>query len=112
MSDATTDDIGFTLDERTAMSQAFSAGNYANAYDTTSLARAWLSYTQRDGVKHYECRRAAFVLGFFSSYELTEMVGSDRAMFDQSYNSPAGQYVVNVAKYTDDRTDEYAAEAE
>jgi hypothetical protein len=92
----------FTLDERTAISQAFSAGNCANAYKSTDLD----DHDIHDMPEH---KRAAFVLGFFASYTLDE-IGSDREVFDECYWSPAGQYVVKVAGYTDSRDDEYAAE--
>jgi hypothetical protein len=54
----------------------------------------------------------AFVLGFFGSYTLDEIDGEHRETFDECYCSPAGRYVVNVAKYTDDRSDEYEADKE
>lgn len=94
----------FTHDERDEISRAFSSGNYDNAYFSTDLelALAARSYDT-------EHQRAAFVLGFFGSYSLDE-IGSDREIFDECYFSAAGQYVVNVARYTDSRADEYAAE--
>lgn len=109
---ASADTEEFTLDEKDAMSTAFSAGNYANAYETRGLGAAWRQFTREHGVKHMSCTKPAFVLGFFGSYERSEMVGSDRRVFDLAYHSAAGRYVVQVAGYTDDRTDEYAAEAE
>lgn len=89
----------FTLDERDEMSRAFSAGNYANAYDSTDLDDFDISNDK-------EHERAAWILGFFSSYTLDE-IGSDREVYDEYYFSDAGQYVVNVAKYCDARVDEY-----
>lgn len=97
------EDTTFTLDERDEMSRAFDSGNYANAYETTDIDECGL-----DEMSEHE--RAAFVLGFFGTYTLDE-IGSSREMFDEAYFSPAGQYVVTVAKYTDDRTEEYAAES-
>lgn len=94
-----TEDTGFTLDQCTEMSRAFDRGNYANAYESTDL----------DEMSEHE--RAAFVLGFFSSYTLDE-IGPDRELFDEAYFSPAGHYVVNVAKYAYDRSEEYAAEGQ
>lgn len=94
----------FTVDQCTEISQAFSAGNYANAYETQDIEACGIE----DMTPDY---RAAFVLGFFDSYELDE-IGSDRELFDECYWSPAGRYVVNVAKDTDDRSAEYAAESE
>lgn len=105
-------EIEFSFEQRDAMSRAFSAGNYANAYDTRALGKAWRSYVRVHGVRHMECTMPAFVLGFFGTYALTEMVGSDRATYDRAYRSAAGRYVVHVARYTDDRTDEYAALAQ
>lgn len=93
----------FTLDQRTEMSRAFSRGNYANACKTTNLEE----YNLDDMSAH---EHTAFVLGFFGSYTLDE-IGSDREIFDECYWSPAGRYVVSVAKYTEDRADEYAAES-
>lgn len=93
---------GFTLDQRTEMSEAFSAGNYANAYETTDLS-------ETDYHEYQPHARAAFVLGFFGSYSLSEIGGDERDEFDEAYHSPAGRYVVEVAKYTDDRAEEYAA---
>lgn len=96
--------VDFTLDQLTEISQAFSAGNYANAYETTDIEECDL-----DEMSEHE--RAAFVLGFFGSYTLDE-IGSDRELFDEAYFSPAGQYVVTVAKYVDDRSEEYSAAGE
>jgi hypothetical protein len=95
----------FTVDEQTEISRAFDSGNYANAYESTDLEQ--FADDLEDMKAH---QRAAFVLGFFSSCELDEI--NDRATFDQAYWSAAGQYVVKVAGYTDDRADEYAQEAE
>lgn len=86
------------------MSRAFDRGNFHNAYESTDLESVDL-----DAMSEHE--RAAFVLGFFGSYSLDE-IGSDREIFDECYFSDAGQYVVGVAKYTDDRTVEYLDESE
>lgn len=94
----------FTLDERTEMSRGFSAGNYANAYETTDLS-------ETDYHEYQPHARAAFVLGFFGTYTLGEIGGDERDEFDEAYYSAAGRYVVEVAKYTSDRGAEYAAEA-
>jgi len=101
---ADNDDGEFTLRQRDEMSSAFDRGNYANAYESTNLEDHDL-----DLLSAHE--RAAWVLGFFGSYTLEEIgAGGDRETFDECYYSPAGRYVVNVAKYTDDRTEEYAKE--
>lgn len=91
----------FTLDEKDAISKAFDAGNYANAYETLDLEDCAIEDMP-------ENERASFVLGFFSSYALDEIF--DRETFDMAYWSDAGQYVVNVAGYCDTRTDEYEQE--
>ncbi len=92
----------FTDDERTEISRAYSAGNYANAYETQDLDEC-----ETDAMPEHE--RAAFILGFYSSCELNEI--SDREAFDEAYWSDAGQYVVKVAGYCDDRAEDYTAEA-
>ena len=93
----------FTLDECMAISRAYSSGNYANAYESTDLENFDLDEMP-------EIERVAFVLGFFSSYSLDEII-SDREMFDECYWHAAGQYVVNVAGYCGSRAEDYAAEA-
>lgn len=93
----------FTLEERTEMSKAFDRGNVASAYETNDIESCGVDEMP-------EHCRAAFVLGFFGSCSLDEIAGSDRELFDEAYSSPAGRYIVKVARYTDDRADEYAAE--
>lgn len=92
----------FTLDEKTEISHAFNRGNFANAYESTSIE----DFDLDDMTPH---ERAAFVLGFFGSYTLDE-IGSDREIFDDAYFSAAGQYVVREARYTDPRDEEYQEE--
>lgn len=97
---------GFTLRQRNEMSRAFDSGNFANAYESTDLE----SFARKlEGWPEH--MRAAFVLGFFGSYTLDE-IGSDREIFDECYWSKAGQYVIKVARYCDDRTDDYRKESE
>ena len=91
----------FTLDQRTEISRAFDAGNYANAYTSADLDDHDI-----DAMVGHE--RAAFVLGFFSSYSLDE-IGADRETYDECYFSSAGRAVVG-AGFCDDRSDEYRAE--
>lgn len=93
-----------TLDQRTEISNAFDRGNYANMYEAETLDECQFN----DMADH---ERVAFVLGFFSSYSLNGL-GSDRELYDECYWSTTGRYVVTVAKYCDDRAEEYAAEAE
>jgi hypothetical protein len=94
----------FSLDERTAISRAFAAGNYANAYETTTIDNFALG-------DYSEHERAAFVLGFFAAYTLSEIDG-DREIYDECYFSAAGQYLVNDARCCDSRQDEYEIESE
>jgi hypothetical protein len=94
----------FTTDQKTEISRAFDAGNYANAYEGTDLE----DFDEEiEALPSYA--RPAFVLGFFGSYALDEISG--REAFDDAYWSATGRYVVGVAGYCDDRADEYAAEA-
>lgn len=93
-----------TLEQKIEISRAFSAGNFADAYETNDLDN-----THVEDLSPHE--RTAFVLGFFAGYTLDE-IGSDRELFDECYFSEVGQYVVNEAKYCDDRAEEYAEEYE
>jgi|SRR5262245_3824316 len=102
MSDGIT--FTFTLDEQTEMSAAYSAGAYADAYESEDLDAHDLSDME-------EHERVAFVLGFFSSRTLDE-IASDREVFDEAYFSTAGRYIVGVAKYAEDRSQEYADDAD
>lgn len=97
-----TDTKIWTIGEMTAISYAFDAGNYASTYETTDIGAC----DETDDMTDHEL--AAFVLGFYSSYALSEI--DDRELFDEAYHSEAGRYVVNVAGYCDDRSDEYALE--
>lgn len=91
----------FTLDERTAISNAFSAGNYANAYETDLLDVA-LGVCERQEYTEHE--RNAFILGFYASYALSEIF--DRDDYDAAYYSPVGE-ACRDAGYIDDRATEY-----
>ena len=91
-------------EQKTEISRAFNAGNFADAYETNDLDNTHLE----DLPKH---ERAAFVLGFFASYSLDE-IGSDREIFDECHYSETGKYIVNEAGYCDDRTEEYKLEEE
>lgn len=92
----------FSTDEKTEISHAFDAGNYANAYESDDLEQF---EDKLESMPKHE--RVAFVLGFFSSYELSEMPEYYREMFNEAYASEVGTYVVHVAKYCDAREDEY-----
>ncbi len=93
----------FSLAQRTEMSREYSAGNYDSHYAVTTL-------DDLDVVAMAPHERAAYVLGFLSSYELSEMSTYQRELFDSAYRSSAGRYLVKVAKYAGDRTEDYAAE--
>lgn len=92
----------WTIEDQSAMARAFDAGNYASAYETTDIDAC----DEADDMTAHE--HAAFVLGFYASCALDEV--GDRELFDEAYFSEAGRYVVSVAGYCEDRSDEYAIE--
>lgn len=51
----------------------YDAGNYANAYSDTDLDAAWDVMEDGDRPVNNKAFRAGFILGFFSSYENTEV---------------------------------------
>lgn len=58
--------------------RGFDAGNYANAYVSENYATAWRKVkkeTHNQGLASKPAFKAAFIIGFFSSYETSE-VGS------------------------------------
>lgn len=57
------------------LSRGFDAGNYANAYTSENLSKAWRFHNALTKDPAY---RAAFVIGFFSSYETHEVPGVHR----------------------------------
>jgi hypothetical protein len=76
-----------------ALSSGFSAGNYANAYTSTDLDTAWERFELSEEAKAEEDNedypeaidpltkasfRAAFVIGFFGSYEPDEIQDSEQ----------------------------------
>lgn len=81
----------------TELSHGFSAGNYANAYQTQDLDEV-SEVLEANGSRY----RAAFILGFFSSYELHEIPADARERFDEAYHSEAGQRVLELG-YTEPR---------
>jgi hypothetical protein len=90
------------------ISRGFSAGNYAGAYISEDLDTAM----EREEL-HWELKneafRHAFILGFFSSYELHEVPGSYREQYDEAYWSDHGA-AVRRAGYIDSRHDDYENE--
>lgn len=81
------------------ISRGFDAGNYANAYETTSLARA-LAKLSPNRAKAYV---AAFTLGFLSDRERHEM-GSHEEAFDAAY-ALVGERAKALGIAVDDRRD-------
>lgn len=75
-------------DER--VRRGFDRGNYAAAYETEDYALA-----RRALVNGTAAYRVAFTLGFFSSYELSEM-GVHRDAFARAYVSTAGRRAVEL----------------
>ena len=71
----------YDVSESDALARGFSAGNYASAYTSENLNRAWRevkagedeSYREYGMGAHRGAYRAAFVLGFFSSFEDNEV---------------------------------------
>jgi hypothetical protein len=80
----------FTLRQRTQISHAFDAGNSDSVYGKSKVRK----------MQPHE--RAAYILGFYSSFELSEI--PDRPCYDAAYNSPAGRYCVE-AGFIDSRAD-------
>ena len=74
-------------DDATARSQAFDAGNYCNAYETTDWDAAWSKYCEK-----YKAHDTAFLLGFFASYELHEIADEIvRAEVERARASEGGE---------------------
>lgn len=66
-----------------ALARGFDAGNYGNAYTSTDFDTAWLVVD--DGEQHDPYRTvdssafgAAFLIGFFATYEEHEIPGEQR----------------------------------
>lgn len=85
----------------TALTRAFDAGNYANAYETQDLDRAIAAH--RFNVSWKERYLPAFILGFYSSYAPHEI--PDLEVWREAYQSPVGQAVLD-AGYIDPVADD------
>ena len=103
-------------DRSLAVSNGYDAGNYCNAYECSDLETALGRMEARDAWRsanvapiHREWYRAAFILGFFASYENHEIPADAFDEFCEAYLSPAGKYCVD-AGYCDAR--DLSAEAE
>lgn len=79
------------------LSSGFDAGNYANAYESEDLFRAMAKDSKRFENKAYT---AAFILGFFSSYESAEIPMDVQAEHASALASDQGQAVI-AAGYID-----------
>lgn len=82
------------------VSLGFDAGNYANAYETQDYDKAIASLSPNRSPAYV----AAFTLGFFSTYELSEM-GAHWEAYRQAYFSETGR-ACRAAGYVDIRPGE------
>lgn len=88
------------------LSRGFDSGNYCNAYETHDLGKA---FETRDVESKGDAYKTAFIMAFFGSYELNEIPGIYRPLFDEAYHSELGQRVLELG-YTERRDADYAAE--
>ena len=87
-----------TQAQKDDVNHGFSAGNYANAYETTDYETAVARLSMNRPAEYI----AAFTLGFFASYELHEMTTDEAEAFTKAYKSPGGRECV-AAGYCDPR---------
>jgi hypothetical protein len=97
------------LDLDTTISRGFSAGNYGAAYDgldlEASLEKAQVEHGIAGTPQAYSVAfRTAFILGYLSSYELSEM-GSDADAYLEAYHSEVGARCL-AAGYIDAHEDQ------
>ena len=91
------------------LSLGFDAGNYSAAYDGLSLeaglekARAEGKLALVDADVDSEAYRVAFVLGYLSTYDLSEMV-EDREAYLEAIGSEHGRRCIELG-YVDADTD-------
>lgn len=71
------------------LSHGFDAGNYASAYETEDFE---LAMDALDGRSEAYCH--AFVLGFFSSFELDEIPSEHQDIYMEAYFSEHGKRVL------------------
>jgi hypothetical protein len=78
-----------------ALSHGFSTGNYENAYTSTDLDSAWEDdsedYPEAIDPLTKASFRAAFVIGFFGTYEPDEILDSEQK--DEHYGVMGGAHV-------------------
>jgi len=77
----------------TALSRGFDAGNYCNAYETEDLTVVHKRRYLRDKSEAY-CH--AFTLGFYASYEFSEIQSEHRQAYEEAYRSRHGQRVLEL----------------
>ena len=84
------------------VSRGFDAGNYANAYETQDYEKG-LKKAGKEAVPRAlrGAYLAAYTMGFFGSYELSEM-GEYRGAYLEAYRSEGGQACLE-AGYCDRR---------
>lgn len=83
----------------TRLSQGFSAGNYANSYESENLATAM---ARRDFDGSGTAYKNSFIMGFFASYEFHEIPDEHQGKFVNAYHSEDGQRVLELG-YCDKR---------
>ena len=89
------------------ISSGFSDGNYCNAYETQDFIAA--TDHRQDFIKE-EAYRTGFTLGFFSSYELHEIDGRWRSIYDDAYHSSTGRRARELG-YSESMEESYTKEA-
>lgn len=90
-----------TVERDTELARGFDAGNYANAYETTDYDAA----LARLSMNRTEAYVVAFTLGFFSSYEPSE-IGEHEQTFTIALMSEHGRRCVELGYV--DRTEDDA----
>jgi hypothetical protein len=89
-------EVDDAIDFAVQVSHAFDAGNYAAAYESQDMEEAWEKHDSKIPAKF----KPAFIMGFYSSYELDEMEDPDE--YFQAEHSKVGQAVLE-AGYTEAR---------
>jgi len=89
------------LETRILISQGFDAGNYASAYISQDYQTA---FDRGTGKKEHEAYCVAYILGFFSSYELHEIPFEYQDLYKSAYFSEYGKEVIK-AGYIDPHSD-------
>lgn len=74
----------------TNLHRGFEAGNFANAYETDDLEIALENADHKLGQDYLD----AFIMGFFSTYELHEIPSDNLDQYETAYWSRAGRACV------------------